>query len=100
MLDVSVVAFSTDPLEKAQETVTKLRLTFPVGYGLAVPGDADRIGADWDETRGIIQPSEFLLGPQGKVLHTTYSSGPIGRITASDLVRMVTFLEQRRQGHT
>lgn len=39
-------------------------------------------------------------GPQGKVLHTTYSSGPIGRITASDLVRMVTFLEKARRENT
>ena len=97
---MSVVAFSTDPLEKAQETVAQLHLTFPVGYDLVVPRDANRIGADWDEGRGVIQPSEFLLGPQGKVLHTTYSSGPIGRIAASDLVRMVTFLEKARQENT
>jgi peroxiredoxin len=99
-LGVSVVALSTDPLEKAQETVTTGHLTFPVGYGLSVPEDADRIGAAWEEERGIIQPSEFLLGNKGTVLHTTYSSGPIGRIKACDLARLVTFLERKRQRST
>ncbi len=32
------------------------------------------------------QPSEFLLGPDPRVLHATYSSGPIGRIAADDVV--------------
>ncbi len=77
--------------------MTKGNLTFPVGYGLTVPEAADRIGAAWEPARRIIQPSEFLLGENGKVLHTTYSSGPIGRIKAADLARMVAFLEQRRQ---
>ena len=96
-LDVSVVALTTEPLEKAQETVAKGQLTFPVGYGLSVPEDADRIGAAWEKERRIIQPSEFLVRDKGTILHATYSSGPVGRIKAGDLVRLVTFLEKKRQ---
>lgn len=92
-----MLACSTDPLEKARETVEKLGLAFPVGYGLRVPADAERIGAAWEAERQIIQPSEFLLDAKGRVLHSTYSSGPVGRIKASDLLRLVQFLEQKRQ---
>jgi len=48
----------------------------------------------------IIQPSEFLLGPDRRVLHATYSSRPIGRIAADDVVKLVGFLEARAQARS
>ena len=98
--DVSVLALSTDSREKARETVEQDRLGFPVAWGLDIPEDADRIGALYETKRNIIQPSEFLLGPDRRVLHATYSSGPIGRIAADDVVKLVAFLEARAQART
>jgi len=69
----------------------------PGRLGLRIPEDADRIGALYEIKRNIIQPSEFLLGPDRRVLHATYSSGPIGRIAADDVVKLVGFLEARAQ---
>src|SRR5436309_14888697 len=66
-------------------------------WGLRIPEDADRIGALYETQRNIIQPSEFLLGPDRRVLHATYSSGPIGRIAADDVVKLVGFLAARAQ---
>ena len=48
----------------------------------------------------IIQPSEFLLGPDRRVLHATYSSRPIGRIAADDVVKLVGFLEAGAQARS
>ena len=93
---ISVMALSTDPLEKARETVEEDKLPYPVAYGLRVPEDADRIGAWWEAKRRIIQPSEFLLGPDRKVLHATYSTGPIGRIPAEDSLSLLRFLKAKR----
>jgi len=72
-----VLAASTDPRDKAQEVAAGL--PFPVAYGVTRE-QADALGAWWEERRGIIQPSEFVLDAQGKVRSSTYSSGPIGRI--------------------
>jgi len=88
--DVKVVAASVDPLDKAKEVATSL--SFPVGYGLT-RAQADQLGSWWEDRRGIIQPSEFLLGAGGKILQSSYSSGPIGRLEATDVVRMVNFIE-------
>jgi len=93
---VSVLALSTDPLEKAKETVEQDGLRFPVAWGLHVPEDADRIGAPSDAKRSIIQPSEFILGPDRRVVHATYSTGPIGRIDAGDAVKLIGFLKSRK----
>jgi len=87
---VRVVAASVDPLDKA--TPVAAGLSFPLGYGVT-RAQAEQLGAWWEERRGIVQPSEFLLGAGGKILQSSYSSGPIGRLDATDVVRMANFLD-------
>ena len=94
--DVDVLALSVDPLDKAKETVEKLRLTFPVGYGLEAPRDAGKIGAFWDERRKIIQPANFVLDSDKKVVDASYSIGPIGRIVAADALSHIQFFKKSK----
>lgn len=91
-LGVKVVAASVDPLDKAKEVAAEL--SFPVGYGVT-RAMADQLGAWWEERRSIIQPSEFLVAADGKVRSATYSSGPIGRVEASDVVKLVNFYDKQ-----
>jgi peroxiredoxin len=94
--NVDVVALSVDAFDKAKETVDKLKLTFPVAYGLEAPKDAEKIGAFWDAQRKIIQPADFVLDSQKKVVDASYSIGPIGRITAADALSHIQFLKKRK----
>ena len=59
--------------------------------------DADALGSWWEDRRGLIQPSNFVLNGDGKVLSATYSSGPIGRLEAVDAVRFIQFQEKLKQ---
>ena len=93
-LGVKVVAASTDALDKAKEVAAEL--PFPVAYGVTRQ-QADQIGAWWEDRRGIVQPSEFVLDAQGKVRSSTYSSGPIGRIEAADVVKLINFYDRQAQ---
>ena len=70
-------------------------MSFPVAYGVTRE-IADTLGSWWEDNRGIIQPSEFVLNAEGKVVSSTYSSGPIGRVDAADVVKMINFLESRK----
>lgn len=90
-LGVKVVAASVDPIDKAKEVAAEL--SFPVGYGVT-RAQANQLGSWWEERRSIIQPSEFLLAADGKVRSATYSSGPIGRVDAADVVKLVTMYER------
>jgi peroxiredoxin len=92
-IDARVAAASADPQDKAQEVAAGLN--FPVAFGVT-RGVADRIGAWWDPNRNIIQPSEFIVGGDGRVLSSTYSSGPIGRVEPGDAIRLIKFLEARK----
>ncbi len=56
---------------------------------------ADAIGAWWEEQRQVVQPSEFILDRDGKVLTSMYCSGPAGRISADNAVRQITFWRSR-----
>jgi len=87
-----VVAASVDPLDKAKEVAAEL--SYPVAYGVT-RAMADRIGAWWEDRRGIVQPSEFVVGADGKVRSSTYSSGPIGRVEAADVIKLINFYERQ-----
>ena len=89
-LGAKVFAASVDPVDKAREVAAEV--SFPVGYGVTRE-IADKLGSWWEERRSIIQPSEFVLGADGKILASSYSDGPIGRIDAADVIKMINFRE-------
>ncbi len=70
-------------------------LSFPVGQGVTREM-ADALGSWWEERRSIIQPSEFILDRDGRVLTSTYSSGPVGRIDAEAAVGVIGFYVRNR----
>lgn len=89
-LGAKVFAASVDPIDKAREVAAEV--SFPVGYGVTRE-IADKLGSWWEDRRSIIQPAEFVLGADGKVLVSSYSDGPIGRIDAADVIKMINFRE-------
>jgi len=51
---ITTIAASTNPLEKARETVAEQGLTFAVGYGLPLKQTARDLGAFYDAQRGVL----------------------------------------------
>ncbi|MGE0652544.1 MAG: peroxiredoxin family protein [Alphaproteobacteria bacterium] len=91
-LGATILAASADPYEKAQEVAATL--SFPVAHGVSREV-ADAIGAWWDADRGIVQPAEFVIGPDRTIRSATYSTGAIGRIDPADVVSLVQLLAAR-----
>ena len=91
-LGISVVAASVDPIDKAQEVANEV--TFPVGMEVSRE-TAEKLGSWWEDRRNIIQPSEFILGPENKVIASSYCDGPLGRMQAADIIKLITFYESR-----
>jgi peroxiredoxin len=94
-LGVSVWAASVDSEEKTNE-VRASGISFPIGYGVAREL-ADRLGSWWDETRGYVQPSEFVFRRDGRILQSSYSSGPLARTDPGDVVSLLRFLIDREK---
>ncbi len=92
---IKVVALSIDDEPTTAGTIEKFKLGFPVGHS----ADADQVaaitGAYTNETPRYLQTTGFLLTPDGKILNAVYSSGPIGRLVAEDVIGMVTYLKSK-----
>ena len=91
-LGISIIAGTVDSEEKTQEVAAPLG--FPVAYGMT-RSDGDAIGAWWDERRDHIQPSEFVLTQGGKVMMSTYSNSPIGRMDSAEMLTLMKMIAAR-----
>lgn len=94
---VKVVALSVDNEATTRSTIEKFKLSFPVGHS----ADADKVasitGAYTNESPRYLQATGFLLAPEGKILNAVYSSGPLGRLVAEDVIGMVAYLKSKAQ---
>lgn len=92
---IKVVALSVDDEATTIGTIEKHKLSFPVGHS----ADADKVaaitGAYTNETPRYLQTTGFLLDPDGRILNAVYSSGPIGRLVAEDVIGMVAYLKSK-----
>jgi peroxiredoxin len=92
---VKVVALSVDDEVTTRATIEKHRLSFPVGHSADVEQVAAVTGAYTNQSPRYLQTTGFLLTPDGKVANAVYSSGPIGRLVAEDVIGMVTYLKSK-----
>jgi hypothetical protein len=91
------MAGSVDPVEKARETVEKLALTYPVCYAMVAEEISRMTGAYYDTTKKFIHATGFLLRPDKTIEVACYSTGPIGRFVAQDVLKLVTFYKSREK---
>jgi hypothetical protein len=92
---ITTVAASTDPLEKARETVAEQTLTFPVGFGLPLKQTARELGGFYDAQRGVLHATGFVVRPDRRIAVAQYSSGPIGRLVWQDVLGLVQFYKKQ-----
>lgn len=92
---VKVVALSVDDESTTAATIEKFKLSFPVGHSADAEKVASLTGAYTNESPRYLQTTGFLLAPDGKILNAVYSSGPIGRLLAEDVIGMVTYLKSK-----
>jgi peroxiredoxin len=95
-LDTQIVALSADREEEAGGTVERLGLQFTVLYDLDPEATSRAIGCytGMYEGKAHIQPAAFILRPDGRIVHAMYSSGKVGRLTASDALTIVKDLRK------
>jgi peroxiredoxin len=93
-IGAKIVALSVDPLEQAQQTVERHRLSFPVLYGLDAQQMEQTIGAYISTDPLYLQATNFVIRPDGTIAMAIYSSGALGRLVAADAVNYVKYLQK------
>ena len=96
--DVSVVAASVDSAEDVASLNAGLRLRYvQMLAGLDGHAVATSTGAALQTgDRTFLHATGFLLEPEGSIVNSVYSSGPIGRFTANDILKKVAFEKRMR----
>ena len=98
MLGASVVGLSVDDKDTTQQLANNLQLGPVRMLHSADPDEVSGLtGAFTEPKRGILHATGFILAPGGKVAQACYSTGPIGRITALDTMRILRFVQRQQQ---
>jgi hypothetical protein len=82
-------------VEKARETVEKNGVTYPVAYGMNAEDVSKLTGAYYDKDRKYIHATGFLVRPDNTIEVACYSTGPIGRFVAQDVLGLVKFYKSK-----
>jgi len=90
-IGAQIIAISVDPEDKAQKVANTV--SFPVAHGVSRE-TTDSIGSWWDDNRGFVQPSEFILNADDKVVFASYSAG---RLDAKDAIKMIGYIEVQKK---
>jgi len=90
--DIKVAGGSVDSLEATQTLRTGLHVGFPMWAELdAVKVSADTGAPFHNGDTTYLHGTGWLLNPDGEIVQSLNSTGPIGRFTASDIIRKVLF---------
>jgi len=87
-----IIAGSVDSEEETSKVAEWLG--FPIAYGMTRT-QCDSIGAWREERRDHIQPSELVLSDAGRVMASTYSNSPVGRMDPEETLVLLRHLNKR-----
>ena len=91
-LGVKIAGGSVDPADNVAALRSGLHVGFPMWGELDAPTvSADTGAAYQDGDKVFLHGTGWLLNPDGEIVQSLYSTGPIGRFTASDIIRKVMF---------
>ncbi|GAB4557205.1 MAG: hypothetical protein Tsb0020_01130 [Haliangiales bacterium] len=88
-------ALSTDDHQRASEVVSEHQLTYPVIYGVNGPQLAQAWGSYYEARRDILHATGFIIGADKRVRSATYSTGPVGRLVAGDVLGFIQFVRKQ-----
>ena len=87
-----VAAASVDPVENVRILKEGLRVGFPMYAEVDAAAVSEATGAHMHTgEKTYLHATGFLVDPQGVIVNALYSTGPIGRLTASEILRKVRF---------
>jgi peroxiredoxin len=95
--EITLFAGSVDPADKAEEFAEKNGITFPLFYGINAEEVSRITGAYYDRDRQHVHATGFLIRPDNAIAVACYSTGPIGRFMANDVLGLVKFYKSTKK---
>lgn len=90
--EIKVVAASVDSVETTADLKAGLRVGFPMYAEVDAAEIAAATGAFMQSgDRTFLHATGFLVNPDGVVATAVYATGPAGRLTPGEVLRIVAF---------
>jgi peroxiredoxin len=96
--EITLIAASVDPIEKAREMIDKHEISYPVGYGLVAEETSRMTGAYYEKKEKYLHATGFLLRPDKTILIACYSTGAIGRLVPKDVLQLTRYFKGGGRG--
>lgn len=94
--DIKVVAASVDSIDSVASLKKGLRVGFPMYAEVDAVAVGESTGAFVQSgERTFLQATGFVVNPEGKIATAVYATGPIGRLTPTEVLRMVLFVRNQ-----
>jgi peroxiredoxin len=93
--DIRVAALWVDDEATTADFTARHGLTFPLGHSADAGVIAALTGAFANDDPLYLQSTGFVLGPEGKVIVSVYSSGAIGRLVPEDVMGLVRYVRKQ-----
>lgn len=84
-------------MDKTKEMADKFGITFPVAHSMDGERTAAAIGSFYDQKGKFIQPVGFILRPDNTIEVACYSTGPVGRFVAADVLNLIKFYKSQKK---
>ena len=90
-INAQILAVSTDTPENSQKLIDKHDLGFSVLAGLSRE-TVEAYDLFFNEEKGYAEPAVFILRPDATVAYASLQSGPVGRPSNDNLLRIVSHI--------
>ncbi len=89
-LGIRVIAGNTEGVPETESTAHDHELSYPVAHSVE-PSLVEKLGGWIGERRGeqIMQPSEFIIRPNGDVAASMYATTQLGRMDPQEVLRFI-----------
>ena len=95
--EIKIITASVDTLDKTEEYVAKVGFTYPVAYGLNAEEVSALTGAYFEKDKRFLHATGFLVRPDNTIEVAVYSTGPIGRFKAQDVLNLVKYYKSLKK---
>ena len=94
--EIKVIAGSVDPVDKTKELVEKLGITYSMACGMDAISTSQLTGGFYEKDKKFLQPTNLMVRPDKTIEMASYSTGPLGRFVASDVLKAIRFYKSQK----
>lgn len=93
--NIGLAAGSVDSKKETGKFAADIGVEFEMVCGMDCEASARTLGCYYESEKKYLQPTGFLINPDGSLLVGCYSSGPVGRLAARNVLDLIKYYKKK-----